>query len=390
MKKKVLFIQLKGNSFGGVWQVINTISQKLIEFDYDVNIVSLRKNKGVDTFKYHPQIKMSTINEIDIWEDNYTGREIIEDVKNIHIINAFKKTLVRLKHKKSIIKDKQKLKKYIYEYNPDYIIVAHYELLTMIPKEYLSKTINHHHTTFGIIKNHRATIKTLKKYKDKIKFLWLTKSTMEKAKEYGFKNSVQIYNPNRIKTDETANISKNKKLITIARLSKEKRIDLMVEIVKEVFKDKKYKDWNFEIFGKGPEEDNVIKAIDNHKQIKLMGLTNDPQKEQLSSSINLCTSEFEGFCLSIIEANECGVPSIAFNFGEPTEEIIKPSTGIVVKNKSEYIKKLKELMDNQEKIKEMAKNAKEHAKQFQIENIIKEWIKLFNEIDKERNNNRNV
>ena len=385
MKKKVLFIQLKGNSFGGVWQVIHTISNKLVETNYDVTIVSLRENKGIYNIEHNPKIKLHTINKIDNWEESYSGSEILKDIKKVHIKDALKKINIRLKHEKSVKKDKKELQKYIYKYNPDYIIVSHYEFLDMIPKEYLSRTINHHHIDFASVKNHRATSNTYKKYNRKITYLWLTSNTKEEADKYGLKNNIFIYNPNRLKCDEIADIENNKKLITIARLSKQKRIDIMIDIVKEVFKDKKYKDWSLEIYGLGTLEEELRKQINNHKQIKLMGLTSDHKKEYLKSTINLCTSDYEGFCLSIIEANECGVPTITTNYGEPTEEVvINEKTGIIAENKEDYIKKLKEMMDNVEKRKEFAKNGKMFVQKFQIDNIIKEWMKLFEKIDQNK------
>lgn len=385
MKKKVLFIQLKGNSFGGVWQVIHTISDKLVELNYDVTILSLRENKEKYDIEYNHKIKLHTINKIDKWEDSYSGREILNDIKKFHISEAIKKSNIRLAHEKSIQKDKKEMQKYIKNYNPDYIIVSHYEILDMIPKEYLNKTINHHHVDFDTALNHRATIKTYNKYNGKIKFLWLTNNTKQKAEQYGLKNNVFIYNPNRLKCDEIADLNNNKKLITIARLSHQKRIDKMIDIAKEVFKDKKYKDWDLEIYGLGPEEEKLRSKINNHRQIKLMGLTKNPKSEYLKSTINLCTSDFEGFCLSVIEANECGVPTVTLNYGEPTEEVIVHNeTGIIAKDKEDFIKELKEIMDNIEKRKKFAINGKKFVQKFQVDNIIKDWIKLFNEIDKSK------
>ena len=175
----------------------------------------------------------------------------------------------------------------------------------------------------------------------------------------------------------------NKKLITIARFSSQKRIDLMVEIVESIFKDKKYKDWTLEIYGSGPEEEKIKKSIHNHKQIKLMGLTNNPQKELLNSSINLNTSSFEGFALSILEANECGIPTITLDFGESVhEQIINGKTGIIANNKEEYAEKLKEIMDNSKLLEKLSKNVKEFSNEFQIEEIINKWITVFKELDK--------
>ena len=381
--KKILFIQLKGKSYGGVWQVIKSVGESLIQKGYDVSVVSLRENPDNIVIEHDPKLKLTTINPNDIWENTYTGKEIIDELKKFHLIEASKRLLIRIKHELSIKKDTKKLHQYIYEYNPDCIITAQYQLINMIPKELLNITIHEQHISFRESISHKDTKRVFDKYKDKIKFLWLTKQTMLDAIEYGITNSYYIYNPVRFKSDKVSNVTKNKKLITIARLSTQKRLDKMVSIAKEIFKDKKYQDWTLEIYGNGPEEDKIKKLIGNHKQIKLMGVTNDPKKELLKASINLNTSDSEGFALSILEANECGVPTVTLDFGESVkEEILDGKTGIIANDQKDYVKKLKELMDNPKKLQELANNAKEFSKEFQPENITEEWIKLFNELDK--------
>lgn len=381
--KKILFIQLKGKSFGGVWQVIKTTGEELIKKGYDVSVVSLRENKNDIQIKKHPKLNLYTINQQDIWEHNYSGQEILNDIKKAKLLAATKKLIVRFKHKISIKKDIKKLHRYIYQYQPDYIITCHYELLDMIPKSYLNKTIHQQHSSFADAKRNRNNIKLFNKYKNKITFLWLTKKTMEKAIECGYQNSRYIYNAVRFKSQEKANVVANKKLITIARLSEDKSIDKMIAIAKDIFKDSKYKDWILEIYGEGHLENQLKKQINNHKQIKLMGLTDNPKEVLLNSSINLNTSPYEGFSLSILEANECGIPTIAFDFGESsTEQILHNKTGIIAKDMEDYKIKLKQLMDNPNELQELSINAKEFSKNFQIEQIINKWIELFEEFDK--------
>lgn len=380
--KKILFLQIKGKSYGGVWNVNKLIGEELIKRDYLVHIVSIRNNQNDLTLDHHPNLVVKTINEIDIWESFHLN-DVIKELKKNHIIKAIKMIISKLKYNLGLKKDIKKLHNYIYEYQPDYIVTSHYQLLDMIPKEYLNKTVHEQHSSFIAAISNKANKKTFDKYNGKIKYLWLSKKTMNNAIDEGYTNSSYIYNAVRFKTNEKADVVKNKKLITIARLSKDKSIDIMVEIVKNIFKEKKYKDWTLEIYGSGEEEEYIKTLINNHKQIKLMGLTNLPQKELLNASINLNTSKYEGFSLSILEANECGVPTIAFNFGESCEEqIINERTGIIANNKEEYIKKLKELMDNCELLEELSNNAKKYSKEFQIENIINNWIDLFKELDK--------
>lgn len=379
--KKVLILQNKGKTYGGVWQVNKLVGEELLKHGYDVSIVSIRNNQNDLVIEHDKKLNVFTINESGIWY-TYKGTEIIKELKQIHIINAFKMTISRIKHDIDIKKDIKKLHNYIYEYKPDYIITSHYQLLDMIPKKYLSITINEQHSSFKDAINHKATRKTFDKYNGKIKYLWLTKKTMEDAQNYGLINNTYIYNAVRFKSDKVANIIKNKKLITIARLSEQKRIDIMIDIAKEVFKDKRFKEWSLEIYGNGELESDIKKQIGNHKQIKLMGVTDNPKKELLNASINLNTSSFEGFSLSILEANECGVPTITFDFGESVhEEIINEKTGIIADDTGDYIEKLKELMLNESKLKILSKNAKEFSKEFHIENIVNKWIELFNEYD---------
>ena len=87
--------------------------------------------------------------------------------------------------------------------------------------------------------------------------------------------------------------------------------------------------------------------------------------------------------MSILEAQECGVPTISFNYWESVyEQILDNKTGIIVENKEEYINKLKELMLNEEKLLQLSKNAKEFSNEFHIDKIVDEWINMFDKIDK--------
>ena len=381
MKKKVVFLQIEGNNYGGVCQVNKLVAEELLKNNYDVSIVSFRNDKKNADLGYDKKLKIVTINEVDEW-GTYHFKDIFGVLKKGQIFKIFDMLISRLKYDIVFNRDVNNLKKYIINIDPDYIITSHYQLLDMIPKKYLLRTIHEQHSSFYDAINHSATKKTLCKYNNYIRYLWLTRSTMDKAIECGFNNNYCIYNAVRFKSEESADVSKNKKLIAISRLSKEKNIDKMIDMVEEIFKDNKFSDWKLEIYGDGTEYDYLLKKIKNNKQIKLMGLTNNSKKELLASSINLNTSKYEGFSLTILEANECGIPTVAFNFGESSdEEIINDVTGIIAIDRDDYIKKLKILMENDSKLVELSNNCKKFSENFQIENVINDWIKLFNDID---------
>ena len=91
---------------------------------------------------------------------------------------------------------------------------------------------------------------------------------------------------------------------------------------------------------------------------------------------------FEGFSLSILEANECGIPTISFNFGESVQEqILNNKTGFIVTDESEYKEKLLSLMTDNKKLNEMSIECKKYNEMFKIDKLINDWLDLFYDID---------
>ena len=372
---KVVFIQIKGGNYGGVWQVNKIVGEHLIKDGYDVSIVSIRDDHLGIKLEHDERLKLITINEKDLWHTHHLD-DFKESIKNHHYLELVKRLYERLLNNFKLKNDKKKLNKYLDDVNPDYIVTTQYQLLDMLDKKYLNRTFHEQHLSFRESFRHPATKKTLIKYKDLVTYIWLCEKTKETAIKNGLSNSISLYNAVRFETKERADVLNNKKLVTIVRLSSEKRIDKMVNIVNKLFEDKKYFDWNLELYGDGEEYENIKKLIKS-SQIKLMGTTNNPKAVLLSSSINLNTSDYEGFSLSILEASECGVPTVTLNFGESVEEeIINGKTGLIAKDENDYLEKLKLLMDNQELLEKMSVNTKKNNERFHIDKIIKEWERI--------------
>lgn len=383
--KKLFFLQIKGKQVGGVWFVNKTLGEHFASLGYDVSIISIRNNRNDIKEEYDKRMKVYTINEEDVWEIE-RKKDVFSLLKKGHIIKMFTTIISRREKLKNLKKDFNNLSNIIKREKPDYIITSHYKLLDAIPKEYFKKVINVQHMSYEATKKtNKQAIKYLKKYNNKLyKLAWLCDETKKLAIKNGITNSIAIYNPIRFENEKTADVVNNKKLITISRLdSKEKRIDLMVDIVADIFKDRRYKDWTFEIYGTGELDFKTMNIIKTNKQIKYFGRTDNPKDKLFESSIYLSTSFVEGFPLSILEANECGVPCITYYFGESTSDsVIEGKTGYIVdfNNKSEYILKLKKLMDNSKLLKEMGDNSKEFAKRFSVEEIGRIWLSHFKNI----------
>jgi len=340
--KKVLFLQIKGKSKAGVWFVNKTIGEELIKKGYDVTVLAIRDNRGNIKLEHDERMKLHTINPVDFWE--------ISRKKDIKSIKTFIKYINE--HRK-LKQDYEQAKEYIRNLNPDYIVASHYQCLDFVPKEYYSRTLHEQHSSMKDVKSNKANFKKLKTYSKKIfGLIWLSKATEKEAERLGFLNNHCIYNPVRIRTKKIADVVKNKKLVCITRIENiQKRIDLMFEIVNKVLL--KNPEWTFELYGSGVLDEKSLKILDSNPRMFYKGHTDKPIDVLLSSSINLNTSSFEGFSLSILEASMCGIPTVSFNFGESVyEEIIDDETGYIIENDnvSEYIEKLENLMNNYKKI----------------------------------------
>lgn len=378
--KKILFLQIKGNALGGVWFVNKTLGEEFLKRNYDVQVLAIRNNHPGIEIKDTP-LKITTINKENVWEIIHK-RDVLASS-----FNSFFKTLKQyFVDRKTLKKDYEKMKDFINAYNPDYIISSHYQTLFGVPKKYLNKTIFVQHSSFDYLLKDKANIKTLKRLNDKIHgFSWLCKSTMEQAISFGFIKNKYIYNPNKFITSKCADVIKNKKIVVITRIHKEKRIDLMIQMINDIFKDKKYGDWKFEIYGVGSFNEKSEKILKNSTQILYKGLTNNPMEVLLNSSLTLNTSIYEGFSLSIIEGFSCGLPVISFNFGESAhEQIINGYNGYVIEddNVEAFKETVKKLLDDENRLEKMGKNAKEFSKRFSVSEIANNWECVFEEVDK--------
>ena len=83
--KKVLFLQIKGKSYAGVWNVNKLIGEELLKKGYTVHIVSIRNNQNDIQLKHDKNLVLKTINEKDIWETKHLS-DITNELKKMHIL----------------------------------------------------------------------------------------------------------------------------------------------------------------------------------------------------------------------------------------------------------------------------------------------------------------
>ena len=175
--------------------------------------------------------------------------------------------------------------------------------------------------------------------------------------------------------------NKKNEILIVSRLSSEKRIELAIKAW-ELVTNKE--NWILTIVGDGSSKDSLIKFVksNNIPNVYFKGLQN-PLDYYKRSKIFLMTSAFEGWGMTLTEAQQNGCVPIAMNSYLSITDIISDShNGIIIENNNikKFAKAIEELINNQDKLDRMAINAIKSTQKFQSQHIAQTWIKLISNI----------
>lgn len=176
---------------------------------------------------------------------------------------------------------------------------------------------------------------------------------------------------------------KNKKIICVGRLTKQKGFDILINGSLKFFL--KYPEWELEIFGEGEDRKELLDLIKKQKlekNIKINEPTRNIYDEYLKSTIFILPSRFEPFGMVLIEAMSCGLVPIAFNSLGPNEIITNNYDGLIINegNIEELFLQLEKLIKDKEMLKFLSENAREKVKKYYIEEVIKKWRMIIDEL----------
>lgn len=180
--------------------------------------------------------------------------------------------------------------------------------------------------------------------------------------------------------------NKKKEVLVVSRLDEvQKRISQILLIWKNVQQESDLSDWKLTIVGHGETYEKTYKDY-----VKKEGLKNihfegaqKPEPYYNRASLFMLTSAYEGWGLTLTEAQQYGVVPLAYNsYASLTDIITDGENGYVIPNNdiSQYTKRLIELMRNDSLRKNMATNAIESSKRFTVENICGDWMNLFHSL----------
>ena len=119
--------------------------------------------------------------------------------------------------------------------------------------------------------------------------------------------------------------------VTVGRLSKEKHVDNVVSIAKQLVSNG-LTDFTWYIIGDGQEYErieNLILENGLEKWIKMLGTKDNPYPYMKCSTLLVHTSLVESQCLTVLEAMALSIPCVVTNSLGPSEFIINYKNGIL-------------------------------------------------------------
>lgn len=227
--------------------------------------------------------------------------------------------------------------------------------------------------------------RTVYNYSDKV--VLLSNRFVNEYKEYANIKDDQKFEtiPNALSFDnylETEKLNdKKKQVLIVSRLDEiQKRISMSIRIWAALEKDSELTDWQLKIVGHGEAETNYKKMVKDLglKRISFEGRQN-PLNYYKESSIFMMTSAYEGWGLTLTEAQQMGCVPIAFDSYSSVYDIIdNGKNGYIIENNNleDYICKMKILMKNNILRNNMAHQAILSSKRFELPHIIDSWENL--------------
>ncbi|EXC25781.1 glycosyltransferase [Acinetobacter sp. 809848] len=177
--------------------------------------------------------------------------------------------------------------------------------------------------------------------------------------------------------EDSLNSRQKYKCVCLARFDKVKRLDLLIELFSDVHR--KIPEATLDIYGFGPEKENLIKTIENKNLVgvvRLRDFVSDINSVLKNADLMLFTSGSEGFCMAILDSLKNGCPVISFDIDYgPSEMIVNDYNGYLVEDNDteKFINTTIELLNNREKISLFHKNCAKSVWRFNDENNFKLW-----------------
>ena len=177
-----------------------------------------------------------------------------------------------------------------------------------------------------------------------------------------------------------------KRVLAVGRLDYQKGFDRLIQAWALVQQDKRFADWQLDIFGQGEWKDMLEKLIQEKgltQTARINRPTNAIGKEYSRSSLLVMSSHYEGFPMVMIEAMACGLPVVTFDYKCGPRDIIDDGmNGFLVKEGDieGLATAMIKIMENDILRQRMSHQARKVTEQYSEEVVMQQWLSLFSSL----------
>ena len=191
--------------------------------------------------------------------------------------------------------------------------------------------------------------------------------------------STIIINPLSATLPEAYEGERDKRVVSVGRLNKQKNFPILFDAFKEFSLE--YPDYKLEIYGEGLLEEKLkdyITELGMEDKIFLMGFCKDVHEKTKTAAMFVMSSDFEGMPNALLESMAIGLPCISTDCpcGGPRMLVKNKENGILVsvKSSSEILEAMKYMVTNPDEAVKMGKNAQNIKAEANVSAITKKWV----------------
>ena len=363
------------NAYGGAEKVFFSLANELALRGYDVTAIASDSSHGVIHFPISEMVNFKNCIVDDVKQSIIRARSFYFPSKQQR---DKKRLMISLQNKAKALKQE------IDKVKPD-IIISFQQETTFILKEMIRVnqkviTMFHGHPSCYFKGSKFNFYKSSLEESECCQVL-LPAYIDELKKSFSPKRSVCI--PNAIPQYAQKAPLENKVIISVGRISSEKRQHLLVEAY-ALLKDK-YPDWKVELWGETTYDpiyyEQVRQKVENlhlSSEVLFCGVTNNIEEKLEQASIFVLPSEFEGFPLALGEAMSKGLPAIGCKSCIAVGALIKHGNSGLLCNDSpiDIAEKLETLIKSHQLRLEYGNHAKCEMKAYSTDIVLEKWEKL--------------
>lgn len=340
---------------------------------YEVEIISVYSMRKEPAYKIDKKIKIKYL-----INGAPNREEFKNELKKAHFIKTFKEGTKSIK----LLKDKKKLMiEEIKKLDSDYVLSTRIEFAELLskyaPTNVITITQEHLHN------DSKTYIKKVQKAFSNLNYLVvLSPWSKENYSKWLIDNKkikiVEIPNMVEEKKSKKSKLKGNT-LIAVGRMHKVKCFTDLIKVYKKV--KKVIPSVKLNLIGDG-EEYKKLKDMTKGLDVFMPGMVNSDEvdKYMAESDIYVMTSLTECFPMVLLEASKTGLPLISFDVPTGPRAIIKNNkNGYLIKDRNidEMSKKIIELLNNREKMKQMQECSIENSNNYLPEKIMEKWYNIF-------------